>query len=139
LEHLQEYWRRLANCVRDLYTELDGGVKDLAIWILNLHFPTHPVITNTNTLAHYHTAEVSMRCGVPYKDLSDYFPKDCTLPAWPTIQHLSYDGKEHRISTALFQKLANACPNLVSWSVEADEMERRCPELVLESREGTVS
>jgi len=131
LEHLQEYWQRLADSIRELYTRLDGWGKDLEVRTLSVHLPVHPVIDN----AHYDD-EASLRCGVPYKDLSDYFPQGYTLPIWPKMKHLSYSGKEHRISTAFFQKLAKASPNLISWSVEADEMERRRPKIVLESRKG---
>jgi hypothetical protein len=131
VEHLQWYWRNLADCVRDLYMELDGWGRDLEVRALSFHLPKHPAIDNAR-----YGGECNLKCGVPYKDLSDCFPQDYNLPIWPKMKHLGYFGRDHRISTAFFQKLVKACPNLISWRVEGDEMERRRPEVVLESRKG---
>jgi hypothetical protein len=133
LSHLQqEHWQRLSDSVRTLYSELDSWGEDLAIVGLSLEFPKHPVIANADRYD-----QASIKSGIPYQDLSACFPPDFTLPEWPTVKKLSVRGNEHRVSTSFLWKLAKACPNLVSWRVEADELERLHADMVLGSRIGT--
>jgi hypothetical protein len=127
----EDDWRSLADIVKTIYVELDGWGKDLTVQTLKICFPTHPVIN-----VEYRSREMSLRAGVSYKDLSEYFSEDYAIPVWPTIRHLRFYGYCHRVSTVFFRKLVKACPNLVSWSVDADEIERKHSKVVLEGRNG---
>lgn len=120
-----DHWRSLARCLETVYAELDNWGEGFAVRRLDLRFPVHPVIAAAGDADH-----TKLRCEVPYTDLSKYFLKEFTLPVWPSIQNLWLYGDNHRISLIFFSKLANACPNLVSWRLDVDEYERLNPKLV---------
>lgn len=129
----EDHWRGVATQIKQLYDELKAWGDDLAVNTITIFPPTHPSVDDDmgeNEL---------MRLGVPYVDLTEYFPQDYGIPVLSTIRSLKLSGYSHRISTVFSLKLAEACPNLVSWSISGDEMERKDAELVLRSRKSNGS
>lgn len=128
-----DYWRSLASCLETVYVELDGWGEALALRILELCFPVHPVIAAARD-----KHRTKLRCGVPYVDLSQYFSEGFAIPTWNNIRELTIYGDNHRISLTFFTKMANACSSLISWRLYADEYERLNPKLVLRNRRGNA-
>lgn len=128
------YWQGLATGLMTAFAELDSWGDDLAVVTLQVYFPSHPIIDLTATEQEIDAALI--QCGIPYTDLTDYFPKGYAIPVWHTVRRLAIWGNSHRVSVMFFRKWAKAYPNLVSWQLQAEETTRQHPELILESRRG---